>query len=223
MNNPADNADQVSVVFFAKVSAAISHEINNVLATLQENAGLLSDYMGLVEQGREIDPLRLEKVASRMAEQVKRGQGIVARMNRFAHSGDHGVAAIDLGETVELVCQLFTRPASVAGLSLEYQDQGQRVRLVTRPFVLEALLWRVLELAADRAAKSPQCLLCVRPTPNGGIVEIRRDNSTKDDLWGIEDEPRVMDFLADLGASWEPGDLEGSRIIRLTDQAGQDD
>lgn len=47
------NTDRACVLVFAKISAAISHEIKNTLSIINENAGLLEDYAQMAEDGGE--------------------------------------------------------------------------------------------------------------------------------------------------------------------------
>jgi len=46
--------------FFGKMTASISHELKNVLAIINENAGLLEDLCAMAEKGRPVDPVRIK-------------------------------------------------------------------------------------------------------------------------------------------------------------------
>jgi len=78
----------MGVRFFGRMSASISHEIKNVLAIINENAGLLDDFALMAEKGMPLDPRRLGKVAESLMKQVRRADAIVRNMNKFAHSVD---------------------------------------------------------------------------------------------------------------------------------------
>ena len=73
------------------MSASISHEIKNALAIINESAGLLEDFSLLAEKGRPIDPERLKLLAQSVLKQVQRADGLVKKMNRFAHSADDAI------------------------------------------------------------------------------------------------------------------------------------
>ena len=85
------------VRFFGEMSASISHEIKNVLAIVNENAGLLQDMVMMIEKGMPLSPERLSGLARSIVRQVKRGDRIVKDMNRFAHSADHPAETVDIG------------------------------------------------------------------------------------------------------------------------------
>jgi len=44
MNDSLDVREETALRFFGNISTSISHEIKNVLAIINENAGLLEDY-----------------------------------------------------------------------------------------------------------------------------------------------------------------------------------
>ena len=79
---------ETGLQFFGKMSASISHEMKNVMAIINENAGLLEDLTVMAEKGMPIDPERLKTQASRIMKQIRRGDDIIKGMNRFAHSVD---------------------------------------------------------------------------------------------------------------------------------------
>jgi signal transduction histidine kinase len=140
--------------FFGKMSASISHEIKNALAIINENAGLLEDFMLLAEKGRPIDPERLKSLAGQVMKQVKRADDLVKRMNRFAHSADEPSKNIDLGETLELITSIAQRLASRRDARVDLVIPEQSEKLATNPFLLENLIWLVLDfiLAAGHKA-----------------------------------------------------------------------
>ncbi len=49
--------DRVCVQVFAKISAAISHEIKNTLSIINENAGLLEDFAQMADEDGGESPL----------------------------------------------------------------------------------------------------------------------------------------------------------------------
>ncbi len=131
--------------FFGKMSASISHEIKNALAIINEKAGLLEDFTVLAGQGRPIDPDRLKSLAGDIMKQIQRADGLVKRMNRFAHSSDDPLKMIDLGETLELITSIAGRLASMREARLDLILPGHPVMIITNPFLFETLIWSCLE------------------------------------------------------------------------------
>ena len=131
--------------FFGKMSASISHEIKNALAIINEKAGLLEDFTMLAGQGRPIDPERLKSLAGDIMKQIQRADGLVKRMNRFAHSTDDLIKTIDLGETLELITSIAQRLASMREAQVDLIQPPSPVMVVTKPFLFENLIWSCLE------------------------------------------------------------------------------
>jgi C4-dicarboxylate-specific signal transduction histidine kinase len=156
--------------FFGRMSASISHEIKNALAVMNENVGLLSDLAEMAEKGRPVDPSRLKTQAERLVKQVRRTDGIVKNMNKFAHSVDEFSKRVDLDEVLELVCALSMRPASMRGVTVTLEPPSERIPISTSPFLLENLLWLCLDFAFD-AVKDDKAI-AVRADIAEGIAKI---------------------------------------------------
>ena len=95
--------------FFGNVSAAISHEINNRIAIINEKAGLLEDLAAMMAQGKEVDPQRFEVQSRKIVEQIKLARKNVQDLNRFAHSAEKQTATIDCGRTSRVCCRAVSR------------------------------------------------------------------------------------------------------------------
>jgi signal transduction histidine kinase len=109
MNSQYSSIGETGLRFFGKVSASISHEIKNVLAIINENAGLLEDLSFAAKRGAAIDPDRLDRACRQFSKQIHRADTIIKNMNQFAHSVDVFAAPVDLFEATELVSNLAGR------------------------------------------------------------------------------------------------------------------
>jgi len=138
---------ETGLQFFGKMSASISHELKNVLAIINENAGLLEDLAVLAEKGVPIDPQRLKTPASRIMKQIRRGDDIIKGMNRFAHSVDEPLRQMDLHDTLALTYALSNRFASMRGVRLELEPPSIPVPVVANPFFLQNLISLCLDFA----------------------------------------------------------------------------
>ncbi len=130
--------------FFGAMTASVSHEIKNRIAIINEQAGLLTDLVQMAENGRALDPQRLERLAAAVKTQVSLTDGIIKNMNQFAHSIDHIRKNLDLKEILNLVVMLFKRNANGSGLRLELRSPQAPVIVETSPFLLMNLIWLCL-------------------------------------------------------------------------------
>ena len=155
--------------FFGKMSASISHEIKNALAIINEKAGLLEDFTVLAGQGRPIDPERLKSLAGDIMKQIQRADGLVKRMNRFAHSSDDPLKMIDLGETLELITSIAMRLASMREARVDLILPGHPIMVITNPFLFENLIWSCLEFLLMENHKAIKII----PETTGEDIRIR--------------------------------------------------
>ena len=135
------------IQFYGKMSASISHDLKNVLAVINENAGLLEDLCLMAGKGKPLDPGRLKRLAEEVKHQVRRGDRITTSMNDFAHSVDEPLRQAELNDTLGLMCTLSGRFASMRGVTLELEPASAQISIVTNPFFLQNLLWLCLDFA----------------------------------------------------------------------------
>ncbi|KAF0188160.1 MAG: histidine kinase A domain-containing [Desulfobulbaceae bacterium] len=176
MNKPDTNSQygpigENGLQFFGKVSASISHEIKNVLAIINENAGLLEDLSIAAQRGAAIDPERLNRACQQFSKQIRRADVIIKNMNQFAHSVDQFAAPVDLYNTTELVSNLAGRLAAMRKVTLQVIPPLSPVVIDSNPFLLENLIWLVLEYALDSTSEA--LTLTLAPEKNDSGTRLR--------------------------------------------------
>ena len=159
--------------FFGKVSASISHEIKNALAVIHENAGLMKDLILMSEKGRPLDLERINSLAERVSGQVRRADGIVNNLNRFAHSMDDSLKQIDLGEYLSFVTELSRRFADMRGVKLHYEHGPDPVNIVTSPFLLANLLYLCINYSVEAAEQGETVYMQTEPVFEGAQIRFR--------------------------------------------------
>jgi len=162
------------IQFFGKMSASISHDLKNVLAVINENAGLLEDLCLMAEKGKPPDPSRLKRLAGDVKNQIRRGDRIIASMNSFAHSADSESVTIDLRELLGLLVELSLRSASMRGVSLEIDRPADSIMVTSSPFILLNLLWYCLDYAMTAAGAGKTVELAAEKTVDGARLRFRK-------------------------------------------------
>jgi C4-dicarboxylate-specific signal transduction histidine kinase len=132
--------------FFGKISAGVSHETNNVLAIINELAGLLDDLLYGAAQGRALDMEKIAGISKKIQTHVQRGEQIVKRMNRFAHSVDEPLSEFDVDTVVNDIVNMARRFASLKGVQLEMQSAASPVSLTGNRFLFLFLLFSAIDL-----------------------------------------------------------------------------
>lgn len=191
MDPSAGVIGQAGLQFFGKMCASISHDIKNVLAVINENAGLLEDLCLMAEKGRPIEPVRLKRLAGDVQEQIRRGDRIVTGMNRFAHSADAPNVDVDLSEMADLLAALAVRFAAANGVRVQVMSPSRgKVRITTSPFMLLNLMWLCLDGAMASAGPGRTIGLAVEDGAEGGRLRFR----------GLQDLDRVRSSLFSAAA-----------------------
>lgn len=155
MSNYRGKVDSMGLSFFGSMTASISHEMKNALAVINENAGLLSDLVGLAEKGRPLNPERIKMISENVLKRVQQADNIVRRLNRFAHSANQPVVAVDIREIFDFTIALATRLASMKGITL-VMAIDEAIQIQTLPFFVENLLWLCLNKAFQLAQEGAQ-------------------------------------------------------------------
>ncbi|MBW1670351.1 MAG: HAMP domain-containing histidine kinase [Deltaproteobacteria bacterium] len=153
--------------FFGKMSASISHEMKNVLAVVNENAGLLQDFIYMNERGTPIDPEQLKGVSQMIKKQVQRADGIMKNMNKFAHSTDQLIKTESVNNILDIVTSLAIRFASMREITLEKIPSDEQIEIETNPFLLENLIWLCIDLAMDAVGPERTVRLLAKKIDNG--------------------------------------------------------
>jgi C4-dicarboxylate-specific signal transduction histidine kinase len=169
MKNQPEALAMEGVRFFGEMSASISHEIKNVLAIVNENAGLLADLVRMSEKGIPLNPERLSRVAASIAGQVDRGDRIVKSMNRFAHSADLPREPVDLGDVVTFIPELAARLITMRGTPLHVELAAAPIVVETNRFFLENLVWACL-CQALQASQPPQTVTLSAKADSGRAI-----------------------------------------------------
>ncbi len=171
MNSKDDTVGEIGLQFFGKMTASISHEIKNVLAIINENAGMLEDFTLMEKQGVPLNPEKIGNASKRIQKQIQRADGIIKKMNTFAHTIDKPVTSINIDEIVSLVVALSDRFASNKGIKLESQPSEKRITIQTHPFYLQNIICQCLDLAMDAAGEQKKVILRTDGIENGVTVK----------------------------------------------------
>ena len=139
--------DAACLQVFGKICAAVSHDLKNVLAIVNESAGLVDDLALRAAKGIDIPPDRLNASTARILKQVKRGDAVLKNLNRFAHSTDAPLAQVNVAEMVCLMVDLAGRQIAMKELAFTLPPAETVVH--TCVVYLEALVYLLLRQMVD--------------------------------------------------------------------------
>lgn len=151
--------------FFGKIITTGTHELNNVLGVINENAGLMEDLGLIAKQGEPPDIDRWMLICRKIKEQVKRTRKIIGNLNSFAHSVDHIRTIVDLDTLLSLNVSLLTRILSEKMVKIELVPTEESVKLYTSSFLFINLISNCVLCTADHVDQYKKI-----------IIRCKRDN-----------------------------------------------
>lgn len=163
---------ETGLQFFGKLSAAVSHDLKNVLSIINEKAGLLEDFCVMARRGGSLDMERIDAITAQVKGQVERADQIIRCFNRFAHSADHPIAVADVSEMAATLVQLAQRLLAALQVSVVVQPADPPVAIATRPLMAQGLIWSGIQWAAARLGDNREITLAVSGTPERASVSI---------------------------------------------------
>jgi signal transduction histidine kinase len=217
MKPDAAQSEQENLQFFGQIVSSVSHDIKNVMAIINEKAGLLEDFAAMAKMGRPLDVARISGLADDLKRQIQRGDEIIRNMNRFAHSVDEPVAEVDLSELTGLIVGLAKRTAAQQGVTLDYHPAEKTSMVRTRPFPLQSVIWHCLRTGIDSCGENKSVEIRVAADGNTGRIQVSLQDKGLP-AGGDFPSDAVTALLSDLGAAININ--ENPHAVVLTIPAG---
>lgn len=162
-NAPRERRDDIA--FFGAVTAGLSHELKNVLATINELSGLQDDLLLMAKRGRPLDERRFEKIGAKIRLQVGRGEQLLGALNRFAHSVDQPEVTVDLAALFEVTMALCQRAARLKCAQLVPRVADGLGDVTLSPFGFHRLIIQALEAVLQGATQGEPVSVALDRTP----------------------------------------------------------
>lgn len=184
---------QSELAFFGKITASVSHELNNVLSIINENSGLLEDLMFACEQGKPIDKDRISKIAQNISAQIKRKKNIIKLLNRFAHRVDTTITNFDLNELLNDITRLSRRFASLKRVNLEITLPENQTIITNSPFVIQHIVFLIINLSLENCNANDTILIQTEKNESSETVIL-----TTPIIEENEDAKEKLEFISKL-------------------------
>jgi hypothetical protein len=215
--NETDSAARLarSLHFFGRITANLSHEMNNVITIIGEVSGLLDDLLLLAGKGRPLDTEKLKALSENIKRQTRRGKELITEMNFLGHSIDESSRQIDLNDVAGHIGNLARRIAERKGGVLELRRFDRPVMAVCNTFdLLQSIFW-CLDMALEAGAVSEPVCIAASVGGQGPCMSIR---STKFEHGDRDRETlsHIGMLIAETGGTVTTAvDDDGRHVIRL--------
>ena len=211
------------IVFFGKITAAITHEIKNVLAIIQESSGLMEDILAVTPDETFTHKDKFSTSLNRIFNQIERGVDITTRLNKFAHSSDHSPANVDLNEVSEQMVLLASRFARLKNVVLESSPSDPPLIIKSDPVSLEMALFESIEILLNIIGSGGKITLSPRKIQNKCVLGIGYENTVlpeEDFLTKISSTERwasLQEIMAYLGGTAKVFGLAPEILLYLSE------
>lgn len=158
--------------FFGKITASISHELNNVVSIIDQVGGLLEDYVAMMKSGYTPNVDQLEKVSQKIQMQTGRGVDIIRNLNKFAHSVDDPLKEFDLNDVLSNLCTICQRLAGLKRVTLKEDFAETELMVTNNPFLVQEIIFLALQWAFDQAGDDGEVRLSTSMDRDIPVVEI---------------------------------------------------
>ncbi|MFP4529622.1 MAG: hypothetical protein ACLFQX_13835 [Candidatus Kapaibacterium sp.] len=148
--------------FFGRITASISHELNNVFSIVNELNGVVEDMIEIAGPGNAVDPHRLESVNGRISAQLSRGNSIIKKMNRFAHTIDEPLCHFDAAGVIDNFVSIYRRLADLRHIRINFADDGG-FKIFGSPFGLQFVIYRCLEVLINHLPENSTIRISFTP------------------------------------------------------------
>ena len=172
--------------FFARITAAVTHEFMNVLSTINETSGLMDDLLSLSDGASFPHHEKFSRSLGVIREQVRRGIGIGGVLNAFAHSTDEPEARVEINELLGQLSILVQRFARLRKIELTVIPLETPLKIRTDPFRLQWVLVTCLEYCLDHTAGGGKVTLQARRQKEGVALQCLMGRAAKsaDKMYG---------------------------------------
>ena len=161
------------IAFMGKITAGITHEMNNVLAIIRESAGLIQDILAIINKDGPLPHReKIEQALARVGDQVTRGVGLNKELNHFAHSMDRPEAELELEELLVHIQALNARFARLKQVDLNIAGSSSAGQIRANPFLLLQLFNACVECCLERTGIGGEVMLSCESTDSGPAINI---------------------------------------------------
>lgn len=195
--------------FMGRMTAGMTHEINNVLAVIRETAGLAQDLAALDVSRAAPHGERIIGCLEEVQRQIERGAVVTRSLNRFAHSVDHDRETRSVQELMALAAALHDRFVRQHQVVLDVSSASGAASVNADPFlVIEVLSRLIFQVLADMGAGQGRVHMSADPTDTGRPQAVRvwlEDSAAADSsVSGVDPTVDLVPAMAANGLSVRP-------------------
>ena len=212
------------VEFIGKITAGVTHEVNNVLASIREISGLMTDILSITDEKSFPRKEKFQTSLEKIQNQVQRGVKLTSQLNKFSHLSDSNKTEIDLNESIEHLIFLTERFARIKNVSLVHKPSNQTVTLISDPLKLHMALFICIAYLLNRMSNGGEISLSQEKKGNECLISIscKGDVENKDKIFkdssSIEELLSLKSIMENMNGVFEFDESNTLIILKMTNR-----
>lgn len=210
------------VEFIGKITAGVTHEVNNVLASIREISGLLTDILSITDEKSFPRKEKFQTSLEKIQNQVQRGVKLTNQLNKFSHLTDNNKADVDLNELIDHLIFLTERFARIKNVTLQNQPSKDSLVIKTDPLQLEMALFNCISYLLNKTTNGGEISICPKKKGNEYSLTINskyeltdkstifKDSSTSEELLSLSS------IIEKLNGVYEFDETNAAVIIKIS-------
>jgi signal transduction histidine kinase len=216
--------NEKEIKFIGKITAGVTHEVNNVLASIREISGLLDDILSITAEDSFPRKDKFQTSLQKIQYQVQRGVKLTSQLNKFSHLSDNNKTDIDLNELIEHLIFLTERFARIKNITLQNRPSTQSITITSDPFLLQMSLFNAVSYLLNRMDNGCEISICPEKKGNECSVSIScigaetdksklfKDSSSSEELLSLNS------IIKNLNGAYELDELNAAIIIKISNK-----
>ncbi|MFC1729480.1 hypothetical protein ACFL6I_03995 [candidate division KSB1 bacterium] len=187
--HPRTTADRGNASFFGRITASSTHELSNVVAIIRELSGLMGDLLAGAAGNGVVNVEKFQSIVGKIEEQTVRGNTIIKRLNRFAHSADVPVVTVKLNDILTDITDFSRRFAVMKNIELETQLPADSPEIGTNPFLLMRAVFTCIDISISSSDTDARIVIGCEKKDTGAqiyvtgpCINIAEQHSEKNEL-----------------------------------------
>jgi C4-dicarboxylate-specific signal transduction histidine kinase len=214
--------NEKEIQFIGKITAGVTHEVNNVLASIREISGLMTDILSITDEKSFPRKEKFQTSLEKIQNQVQRGVKLTSQLNKFSHLPDSNKIDVDLNELIEHLIFLTERFARIKNITLQNQSSTQSIILTTDPFLLQMALFNCISFLLNKMANEGEISICPQKKASdcSVIISFKKDGTDKSTIFkdasSSEELLSLNSIMQKLNGLFELDELNAAIIIKIS-------
>ena len=205
--------NEKEIKFIGKITAGVTHEVNNVLASIREISGLMTDILSITDETSFPRKEKFQTSLQKIQNQVQRGIKLTCQLNKFSHLSDSSKTDVDVNEIIEHLIFLTERFARIKNIALQIQPIDKSLTIITNPLLLQMALFNCIAYLLNHMANGGEIILCPEKKGSEFIISIIckgelldktsifKDSSSSEELLSLHSIMESLDGVYELDES----------------------